>query len=249
MDFVRYSRADHLLDALLDPSSSLGPGFMAPGRGPSWEMAVAAGGLIKQEIFRDPDPLPYSCWDVVSKRMFNIQIVNSVAFEAITGLRTPSTPISAQTYEKEGVPFFQYYEENAMQEEATTIRDHVRSVGMIDEGRVARGIIGPAKYVNPATAAAGCTACLSLRKKPVSHLCERIVRPCNHAVCSSCFEAKNQLSAKYPSLYREECPVCSIKVTATLEYSSPMGMAGAEKHLGFALQDVQLVILTSDDDP
>jgi hypothetical protein len=208
-------------------------------------MAVAAGGLIKQEIFRDPDQPPYSRWDVASKRMFNIQILNSVAFKSITGLQTPPTPISVQTYKQQGIPFFQYYEEKAMREEVTTIRDKVQSVGMIDEGLAAKGVIRPAEYVDPATAATGCTGCLSLRKRHIANLCDRIVRPCNHAVCSICYGFKNADAEKYSRLYENECPICSELATAALEYSSPMGMSGAEKHLGFALQDVQLVSLTN----
>jgi hypothetical protein len=34
-----------------------------------------------------------------------------------------------------------------------------------------------------------------------------------------------------------KCPICSNLASVALEYSSPMGLHGAEKHLGFALQE------------
>ena len=72
-------------------------------------MAVAAGGLIKQTIVRD-----YTAadgWADIPPLAFNVQIVNSAVFKAITGKSAPPTPVSPAVYAEAGLPFFKLYEE------------------------------------------------------------------------------------------------------------------------------------------
>lgn len=71
-------------------------------------MSVLAGGYIKQYIARDP--YKRDSWDHSSKATFNLQILNAALFPKITGYAAPKCPISASTYSKLGLPFFQYSE-------------------------------------------------------------------------------------------------------------------------------------------
>lgn len=74
-------------------------------------MAIGAGGAISQNIKRDfQDP---AIWDPSRAIRLNIQILNSLAFEEVTGLIAPPTPINFNTYRSLGIPFFQYYVEDA----------------------------------------------------------------------------------------------------------------------------------------
>lgn len=74
-------------------------------------MTIGAGGAISQNIKRDSqDP---AIWDPSRAIRLNIQILNSLAFEEVTGLIAPPTPISFNTYKSLGIPFFQYYVEDA----------------------------------------------------------------------------------------------------------------------------------------
>jgi hypothetical protein len=74
-----------------------------------WEMALACGGEIRQRIQKDPIP-EYWNWD--AKRLINIQILNTVAFESMTGLAAPPSPISLEEYAKAGIPSLSYYSES-----------------------------------------------------------------------------------------------------------------------------------------
>lgn len=73
------------------------------------DMAVAAGGKIRQVIHRDHSDA--TTWRRDATVVFNVQLVNSRCFTAITGTPAPKTPISAMTYKQCGFPFFKLYEE------------------------------------------------------------------------------------------------------------------------------------------
>ena len=73
------------------------------------EMGIAAGGLIKQSILEDTnDP---GIWEVNNGTIFNLQILNSAAFEAITGEAPPETPVTAKMYAEHGFPYYKIYDE------------------------------------------------------------------------------------------------------------------------------------------
>lgn len=79
------------------------------GSSSAYQMGVAAGGLIKQTIVKDRhDP---STWDVDRSTTFNIQILNSSAFEKVTGKAPPTTPVTAQAYAAHGFPYFDIFDE------------------------------------------------------------------------------------------------------------------------------------------
>jgi hypothetical protein len=71
------------------------------------EMGLATGGVIKQTIIRDPG----RTWRKSETKTFNVQIINSLHFQDITGERPPNTPIDARTYVQLGYPFYSIYEE------------------------------------------------------------------------------------------------------------------------------------------
>jgi hypothetical protein len=71
------------------------------------EMGLAAGGVIKQAIIRDPG----RTWRKLETKTFNVQIINSLHFRDVTGERPPNTPIDARTYVQLGYPFYSIYEE------------------------------------------------------------------------------------------------------------------------------------------
>lgn len=81
-------------------------------RGGGWappDMGIAAGGLIKQTIWRDNyDP---ATWDVAHSTVFNVQIMNSATFQSMTGEAAPETPITAETYAAHGYPYYSIWNE------------------------------------------------------------------------------------------------------------------------------------------
>ena len=75
------------------------------------EMALGAGGVIKQVIHADTrDP---KLWDRDRTVLFNLQILNSEAFQRVTGTPPPKTPVSVKANQTYGLPFFATYEEKS----------------------------------------------------------------------------------------------------------------------------------------
>ncbi|RPB20365.1 ubiquitin-domain-containing protein [Terfezia boudieri ATCC MYA-4762] len=96
-------------------------------------MGLAAGGKINQNIREDKNPA--DIWDAGRSRIINIQFINAVRFEEVTGMLMPPTPISVQTYAKAGLPFFQF-----LNEDSSVISGDfgkLRSVAQIDRAALA----------------------------------------------------------------------------------------------------------------
>lgn len=72
-------------------------------------MALAAGGHIKQIIYRDTSKAEE--WDTELTTAFSVQLLNTEAFTRFTGLPAPKTPVTASTYAGHGFPYFDIYNE------------------------------------------------------------------------------------------------------------------------------------------
>ena len=75
------------------------------------DMGIAAGGLIRQSIVKDN--YHPSIWDPDYSTIFNVQIVNTARFRAITGKAAPSTPVTAKAYAKYDYPYYSIFNEEA----------------------------------------------------------------------------------------------------------------------------------------
>jgi hypothetical protein len=114
---------------------------------PSWEIAVAVGSLIKQEIFRDSDQLPYSHWDVTDKRIFNVRFLTPLLPSLLPAYSIKSTNAHIRANIQVAGRPTHHHEEKALEEDMTTIKDNIQSVGVIDEDLAEKGAIRPAEYV------------------------------------------------------------------------------------------------------
>jgi hypothetical protein len=68
------------------------------------------GTKMTQEIY--PDPHGIDTWDFDSRIEINIYFANSEMFEKITGEAPPLSPITEDSYEEHGFPWFNKYKEN-----------------------------------------------------------------------------------------------------------------------------------------
>lgn len=103
--------------------STSGSGMQEP------ELALAAGGQIRQTVVRDTSAK--EDWDPTKTVVFNVQLLNSTCFSAVTGLAPPTSPITVQMYKANHVPYFTIYNE-----QPTGIRGNfsgVKSVNTIDK--------------------------------------------------------------------------------------------------------------------
>lgn len=87
------------------------PGFgdVMGEEGPT-EMALSPGGLMRQQIERDPYGL--DAWDQSAGSRCFVHLVNSQTYAAITGQAPPHPPLTAEDYAKARMPWFENYHEN-----------------------------------------------------------------------------------------------------------------------------------------
>jgi len=71
-------------------------------------MGLAPGGRMRQEIYEDPFSI--HDWDTTHASRCFIHLVNSGAWQAITGQRPPLRPPTARDYTAAGYPWFDYYD-------------------------------------------------------------------------------------------------------------------------------------------
>lgn len=89
-------------------------------------MGLAPGGRMKQEIYDDPYGL--DAWDQRHSSRCFVTIANSLVWEAMTGELPPNQPPSAADYTRAGLPWFDYYDENAKPVAGSSILQKVKSV-------------------------------------------------------------------------------------------------------------------------
>lgn len=71
---------------------------------------IAAGGKISQKINRDP--LPVVAYDHIKGQRLHVSVINSAYFTSITGLPSPPSPVTPQTYLANNLPWFTLYDEH-----------------------------------------------------------------------------------------------------------------------------------------
>lgn len=74
-------------------------------------MGMAAGGSIEQQIFADEFGI--DAWDLTRADRVFVHLLNSLAWETVTGQRPPATPATPERYKSEGYAWFDYYVEGA----------------------------------------------------------------------------------------------------------------------------------------
>lgn len=100
------------------------------------EIGIAAGGFIKQAIIEES----LKCeWDSTQTKAFDVQILNSQHFQAVTGFLPPPSCVTAQTCADYGYPFY------SMSEEPTVVAGNFTSVKSIAqlEGKLEPHVVPP----------------------------------------------------------------------------------------------------------
>jgi len=115
-------------------------------------MGIAVGSKIRQPILMDP--FAPNAWCKGRATILSVQILNSVAFESLTGMLAPSSPITPQMYLEKGLPFFASYDEGVTTDGVANLAG-IKGVGEIDGSgdAIQLGVnVANAKNV-------GCTCC------------------------------------------------------------------------------------------
>jgi len=95
------------------------------------DMALAPGGRMRQEIYEDPFDL--NDWDMDHRSRCFVHIANSLVWRAITGEAPPTVPFTAKEYTKYGLPWFDYYADNATALEGAEKLKGLKSVNKLGE--------------------------------------------------------------------------------------------------------------------
>ncbi|KAK0732099.1 hypothetical protein B0H67DRAFT_655359 [Lasiosphaeris hirsuta] len=179
-----------------------------------WAMGIAAGAKMHQAIHADP--FPASAWCTRRATVVSVQILNSVAYEALTGMLAPATPITAEMYVAQGLPFLAAYDEKGVGTDGAANLAGIKGVGDIDAdgGPVGLGVsaAGGGKV--------GCTCCGKM-------LCDSILRPCNHAFCASCIRGY-MTYGNGPGAWITICRICNTRATKLIGFSAPMALPGED---------------------
>lgn len=93
-------------------------------------MGIAAGGSMVQKIY--PDPHGINVWNQDKSERAFVHIVNSVLWREITGEEAPSTQVTARSYSRAGLPWFELYDEGAATLSPSPTLSDIRSVKSID---------------------------------------------------------------------------------------------------------------------
>jgi len=75
----------------------------------SFDMGLAPGGRMRQQIFSDPHR--FEDWDFEHTSRCWVHLADSIAWRAITGEVAPTLPPTAAQYSSAGLPWFEYYAE------------------------------------------------------------------------------------------------------------------------------------------
>jgi hypothetical protein len=70
-------------------------------------MAIAAGGRLRERIIADPFGI--DCWDQSARIRCFFTLIDAGEWPSITDTPAPTAPFTTADYEREGLPWFEYY--------------------------------------------------------------------------------------------------------------------------------------------
>ncbi|MEU6808017.1 hypothetical protein ABZ920_03175 [Streptomyces sp. NPDC046831] len=116
------------------PAFTGGPGAAAPAAAPraarpraAAAMGLGAGGSMRQEVYRDDRPL--TDWaEEPAGRVF-VHLVTPPEWRRITGEAPPPSPVDRAAYTRAGLPWFDYYDEDAQDLAPADALETVKPVG------------------------------------------------------------------------------------------------------------------------
>lgn len=94
------------------------------------EMGIAAGGKLVQDIVRDTSP--NYVWNKARAKLVDIHILHPSAFEAVTHVLAPKTPIATEEYLAAGIPFYAIEEDPDQRLDGSEELAGVKSVSAMD---------------------------------------------------------------------------------------------------------------------
>ncbi|MFS8197781.1 hypothetical protein ACLVWQ_03745 [Streptomyces sp. CWNU-52B] len=107
------------------PGALPAPAGAAPRRAAA--MGLGVGGSLRQEVYRDDRPL--SDWATTAAGRVFVHLVTPPEWRRITGEAPPPSPVDRAAYTRAGLPWFDYYDEDATDLAPTDALGAVEPVG------------------------------------------------------------------------------------------------------------------------
>ncbi|MEN8151278.1 MAG: hypothetical protein ABFS86_15790, partial [Planctomycetota bacterium] len=106
----------------------------APPESADMDMGLAAGGRMEQEIY--DDPYDFEDWDRSTRGRCFVHLADALAWRAITGEAPPTVPPTARDYTRAGLPWFDWYAEDA---KAVDAQERLKGLKSVKEIGIERG--------------------------------------------------------------------------------------------------------------
>ncbi|MDF3149419.1 hypothetical protein PBV88_51690, partial [Streptomyces sp. T21Q-yed] len=90
-------------------------------------MGLGVGGSMRQEVYQDDRPL--SDWSNRAAGRVFVHLVTPPQWRRITGEAPPPSPVDRAAYTRAGLPWFDYYDEDAEDLAPTDTLESVKPVG------------------------------------------------------------------------------------------------------------------------
>jgi len=103
------------------------------GEAPTMDMGLAPGGRMRQEIYDDRRKL--NDWDQSHSSRCFVHICNSLVWRSVTQEGPPTTPLTAREYKSHGIPWFEYYAEDAKAVKGSKVLSKLKSVAQMGKAK------------------------------------------------------------------------------------------------------------------
>jgi len=114
-------------------------------------MGMAPGGMMTQQIF--DDPYNFEDWDTKYHDRCFVHLMNSMTWRAVTGENPPITPTTSAEYERRGLPWFDFYNDDLKALDGTKKLKGLKSVAKMEKKKNVKILpenqsVKPGKIIN-----------------------------------------------------------------------------------------------------
>jgi hypothetical protein len=118
---------------LLTEGAVLGQAMLLESPASTYDMGLAPGGRMRQEIYDDPYAL--GDWDLAHRSRCFVHLANSLVWRQITGANPPTVPPTANEYARAGLPWFEYYDDGLSAVGGSDILEKLKSVAQLGKAK------------------------------------------------------------------------------------------------------------------
>ncbi|KZP34521.1 hypothetical protein FIBSPDRAFT_772231 [Athelia psychrophila] len=162
-------------------------------------MGMVAGGRIQQKVYEDTASADF--YDVENAERLHIHTLSTTAWEKITGVIPPITPIVPRTYKKYNYPWFSLYDEHSQAITSTGQFNNIMSMTTLDKFN--QGDVLDPDAPPPCSAHKDSTAAF-------------VARPCGHFQCVTC------IGQAFASGMKCGVPGCNMGIELTIGFKKPI---------------------------